>query len=390
MPRGHFAAWLCIASMSLAVSPAWSAAPKTTPASQEAAVRYQRGIALYKDGDYAAALAEFRAAYRALPSWEVLYNVGLCERRLYKYGDSVKNLESYLSQGGARVPKDRRDAVAKELSEIRALTAVVTITVPGDPADVTIDGEPVGSSPFKEPFLLGPGKKIFKAIREGQQPAERSEEIISGTMVTVTLAPKAKPTEPGILALEAQPKNAVISVDGKLQGTAPLTLTLEPGGHLITAEANGYQQYRQEVSLAEGQKREVSIFMDVEASARKKPLPIAGIVVGGVGLAAIGGAVALNLHGQAQAKAVSKLFQSGGTWDASYAAIEKDGQGSEAWSIVVGVAGGVALTTGVILTIVTLSSEGEVAPEEPPPEATSFFLTPLPGGGVYGGLQFKW
>jgi hypothetical protein len=382
---------LVIASLSLSGTTAWSAAPapKTTPASQEAAVRYQRGIALYKDGDYAAALAEFRAAYRALPSWEVLYNIGLCERRLYKYGDSVKNLESYLSQGGARVPKDRRDAVAKELSEIRALTAVVTIVVPGDPADVTIDGEPVGSSPFKEPFLLGPGKKIFKATREGQMPAERSEEIVSGTTVTINLAPKAKPTEPGTLAIEAQPKNAVISVDGKLQGTAPLNLTLEPGGHLITAEANGYQPYRQEVNLAEGQKREVSIYMDVEATARKKPFPVAGVIVGAVGLGAIGGAVGLNLHGQAQSKTITKLFQTGGTWDANYAAIEKDGQSSEAWSIVVGVAGGVALTTGIILTIVTLSSEGEV--EEPPPEtSTSLFLTPLPNGGVYGGVQLKW
>jgi hypothetical protein len=390
MARGFLAAMLCAAALSLAAGEAFAAAaPKQTPASQEAAVRYQRGIGLYKDGDYSAALAEFRAAYRALPSWEVLYNIGLCERRLFKYGDSVKNLESYLSQGGARVPKDRRDAVAKELSEIRALTAQVTISVPGEPADVTIDGEPVGSSPFKEPFLLGPGKKIFRAIREGQQPSEKSEEIVSGTQVTVTLAPKVKAVEPGVLALEAQPKNAVIYVDGKLHGTAPLSVTLEAGGHLITAEAQGYQSYRQEVTLAEGQKREVSIYMDPEVTARKKSFPVAGVIVGGLGLGAIGGAVALNLHGQAQAKRVSDLFTSGGTWDASYAAIEKDGQGSEAWSIVIGVAGGVALTTGVILTLVTLGSEGEVS-EEVQAESAGLFLTPLPEGGAYGGLRFKW
>ena len=387
MVRGQLAAWVCVAALCVPGAEAW-AAPKATPASQEAAVRYQRGIALYKDGDYSAALAEFRAAYRALPSWEVLYNIGLCERRLYRYGDAVKNLESYLSQGGARVPKDRRDAVAKELSEIRALTAIVTINVPGEPADVSIDGEPMGSSPFKTPFLLGPGKKVFRASREGQMPAEKSEEIVSGTQVTIVLNPKQKPTEPGILALEAQPKGAVISVDGKLQGTGPLTLTLEPGGHLITAEAPGYQAYRQEVTLAEGQKREVSVILDPEVTARKKAFPVACVVVGGVGLAAIGGSIALNLSATAASKTVSELFQTGGTWDAKLAKIEKDGQSSEAWSIVVGVAGGVALTTGVILTLITLSAEGEV--EEPPPETTSFFLTPLPGGGVYGGVGFRW
>jgi PEGA domain len=395
MAGRQLAVWACVAALTLSGAAAW-AAPKTTPASQEAATRYGRGIGLYKDGDYSAALAEFRAAYRALPSWEVLYNIGLCERRLYKYGDSVRNLEAYLSQGGSRVPKDRRDAVARELSEIRALTAVVTITVTGDPADVTIDGEAVGSSPFKEPFLLGPGKKVFKATREGENPAEKSEEIVSGTQVTIVLSPRPKVTEPAVLTMESSPKGAVISVDGKLAGTAPLTVTLEPGGHLVVAEAPGHQTYSQEVALAEGQKRELSIVMDAEVGARRRPFPVAGLIVSGVGLAGIGGSIGLNVSAQASAREVTELFQNGGTWDAAMAKVEKSGQSAEAWSIVVGVAGGVALTTGVILTLITVTSESEEVPaggtpaEEAPVEGAGLFLTPLPGGGVYGGLGFKW
>lgn len=395
MARGHFVLWACVFGLSLPAAPA-VAAGKQTPAQQEAATRYGRGIALYKDGDYSAALAEFRAAYRALPSWEVLYNIGLCERRLYKYGDSVKNLEQYLSQGGPRVPKDRRDAVARELSEIRALTAIVTIVVTGDPADVTIDGEAVGSSPFKDPFLLGPGKKVFKASREGDVSAEKAEEIVSGTSVTITLSPRAKVTEPAVLALESSPKGAIISVDGKLAGTSPLSLKLEPGGHLVVAELQGYQTYSQEVALAEGQKRDLQILLDPEVTARRRPFPVAGIIVGGVGLAGIGGSIALNLSAQANAREVTEFFATGGTWDARMAQVERNGQSAQAWSIVTGVAGGVALTTGVILVLVTLGSDaGEEVPVEPeqnaaPVEDARLFLSPLPEGGAVAGFGFKW
>lgn len=389
MARGLSRVLLCLAALALAAPSGSAWAQKSSPAAKEAGTRYQRGIALYKDGDYGAALAEFRAAYRALPSWEVLYNIGLCERRLYKYGDAVKNLESYLSQGGARVPKDRREAVARELSEIRALTAEVTVTVTGEPADVTIDGEPVGSSPFKEPFLLGPGKKLFRATREGELPAEKVEEIVSGTKVAVVLSPKPKVVEQATLVIDSTPKGALVYIDGKLQGSAPLTATLEPGGHLVVAEVDGYQAWSLEVALAEGQKRELKIELEREAGARPRPFPVAGVVVGGVGLAAIGGAVGLNLAAQSAAQRVTDLFREGGDWSPDYAKVEKDGKAYEAWSIVVGVAGGVALTTGIILTLVTVTSDPP-EPEETVVESASLFLTPLPEGGAYGGVGFRW
>jgi PEGA domain len=394
MSRRNLGVWVCVFGLLLPGLPA-VAAGKQTPAQQEAATRYGRGIALYKDGDYSAALAEFRAAYRALPSWEVLYNIGLCERRLYKYGDSVKNLEAYLAQGGPRVPKDRRDAVARELSEIRALTAIVVINVTGDPADVTIDGEAVGSSPFKDPFLLGPGKKVFRASREGDVSAEKAEEIVSGTSVTIVLTPKPKVTEPAVLSLESSPKGAIISVDGKLAGTAPLSVTLEPGGHLVVAELEGYQTYSQEVALAEGQKRDLQVLLDPEVTAKRRPFPVAGLIVGGVGLAGIGGSVALNLSAQANAREVTDFFATGGTWDARMQQVERNGQSAQGWSIVTGIAGGVALTTGVILVLVTLGSEsGEDAStgteEHAPVEDARLFLAPLPEGGAAAGFGFRW
>ena len=100
---------------------------------EEAGSHFSKGIDFYKEDNYAAALAEFNAAYKAVPSYEVLFNIGLSERRLFKYGASVKSLNKYLSEGGAKVPKDRREAVKKELDAIRELVAEVTIKVEGAP-----------------------------------------------------------------------------------------------------------------------------------------------------------------------------------------------------------------------------------------------------------------
>lgn len=378
----RFRAWGVVALLAaLAVGPALA---QDKAARKEAGARYQRGITLYKDGDYGAALAEFRAAYRAAPSFEVLYNIGLCERRLFKYGEAVADLERYLKEGGGKVPRDRRDAVAKELSEIRALTAEVTITVVGDSADVFIDGEKVGMAPLSGPLLLGPGKKTFKATREGFEPGEKVEEIVSGTKVAIQLEPKTREADPADLVVESSPAGAVVTVDGKLAGAAPVKLSLPPGGHTVVADLGGYQTFRQEVTLASGQKRQLVVALEPEVVAQKRQFPVAGVIVAGVGLGAIGGAVGLNLAAQGSARQVSDLFETGNVvWDANAAAIEASGQRAQTWSIVLGIAGGVALTTGLIMTLVTLSQGGEDAPVED----ASLMLTPLPEGGAYGSLR---
>lgn len=175
-------------------------AKKEAQAKKEAADHYKKGVALFKEGDFASALAEFRAAYQALPSFEVLYNLGLTERRLFKYGQAVRTLNRYLEEGGKKVPADRRESVESELAQIRALTSQVTVTVEGAPAKVLVDGEEVGVTPLSEPVLLGPGRHVIRAVRDGEsEPAEESFELASGSTKEVALSfkKKAGPVEIG-------------------------------------------------------------------------------------------------------------------------------------------------------------------------------------------------
>src|SRR3954470_7819868 len=56
------------------------AAPAQSEKVKEATTRFERGLALYDDGDFDAALVEFNRAYSLSPTYKILYNIGKIER----------------------------------------------------------------------------------------------------------------------------------------------------------------------------------------------------------------------------------------------------------------------------------------------------------------------
>lgn len=380
MPRR--ARWLIVLllSWSLAASAAQSAAEK------EAATRFQRGVSLFKDGDFEAALTEFKQAYRLAPFYEVLYNIGLTQRRLYQYGAAVKALNDYLEQGGKKISPQRRELVRRELEEIRQLTAMVTVVVKGEgPATLTVDGEAAGQTPLREPLLLRPGKHTFLATR-GTHTASESVELLTGTQATVTLEPKPKADQEGRLIVNSEPADAIISIDGTLHGEAPVVATLPAGAHTVTANQDGYAATEQEVVLLPGQSRTITVKLLPTGDGAASPggprrVPVAGIVVGTAGLGLIGGAIAFNLQAQASARQMTTLFASGGAYDGAAAGFEASGHTASALSWVLGVTGGLTFGTGLILVLSELLS-GEA-------EETSFFIAPV-NQGFAAAWRFSW
>jgi tetratricopeptide (TPR) repeat protein len=121
-PWGRDVALLC-ASLVLAHAPrgalAQSApqggAPQTAEAAREARERFQRGVELYKEGDYRAALLEFRHAYRLSPNPVVLFNIAQSHYELRDYAGAKTAFEtspraaprSRPSGGGRSRPSSR-------------------------------------------------------------------------------------------------------------------------------------------------------------------------------------------------------------------------------------------------------------------------------------------
>jgi len=70
---------------------------------REAGKHFQRGVTLYNETDYRAALVEFRRAYDLAPNAAVLYNIGETEYQLRDYASALITLG----------PCIRREAFAK-------------------------------------------------------------------------------------------------------------------------------------------------------------------------------------------------------------------------------------------------------------------------------------
>src|SRR5262249_23112750 len=96
--RRKLASCLLLAVMLMTVSIARADEPSDR-AKEEAGTRFERGVKLYEAQDYAAALAEFEAAYRLIPRYQVLFNIGVTQKRLFRYNDAVRSLKRYLELG---------------------------------------------------------------------------------------------------------------------------------------------------------------------------------------------------------------------------------------------------------------------------------------------------
>src|SRR3954447_4736357 len=68
------------------------------PKMEEAKRHFAQGIALYNDGNFNAALAEFEAAYKIKQAPSVLYNIGLSQKSLFHYNEAIASLQEYLAK----------------------------------------------------------------------------------------------------------------------------------------------------------------------------------------------------------------------------------------------------------------------------------------------------
>jgi hypothetical protein len=206
------AATLAIAHLTASLGAHAQPAPTPSPAAaraakQEAATRFRKGLELYNDGDYQAALVEFRRAYDLAPSYQVLYNIGQVYFQLQDYAGALTALERYLAEGGAGVPAARRADVEKDVAKLRQRVAHLEVATSVDDAEVALDDAPIGKTPFPKPVLVSAGKHKLTATKSGRVTATKVFEIASGDTLKLSLdLPDASP--PAQPPPEAPPRPA--------------------------------------------------------------------------------------------------------------------------------------------------------------------------------------
>lgn len=106
---------------------------------QEAKERVARGEKLFEEGNFDAALAEFRRSYDTMQGhparYLVLYNIGQCYEKLYLYDSALESYQSYLFEGGESA--EDRATVRAKMDLLSTLLGKLELTVTSE------DGAPV-------------------------------------------------------------------------------------------------------------------------------------------------------------------------------------------------------------------------------------------------------
>jgi tetratricopeptide (TPR) repeat protein len=119
----------------------------------EAKHRVARAEKLFDDGNYDAALAEFQRTYETMEGHAarhvVLYNIGQCFEKLYRYDAAIAAYRDYLEQGGNAA--EDAPTVRAKLELLEDLLGVLKITVtsghgPVRDFEVWVDGRLVAKN----------------------------------------------------------------------------------------------------------------------------------------------------------------------------------------------------------------------------------------------------
>jgi hypothetical protein len=282
-----------VVALSTSLAVAQETPPLTPPPApadantEEARHHFTQAVALYNDGNYDAALAEFLAAYRTKPSPFILYNIGLTYKALFLYNDSIRTLEQYLRDEQKLTP-ERRSEVEQMLREMQALLARVDMSITPDGALVRVDGRQIGRAPIGE-YLLAAGRHVIEVSADGYTSQTREIMITAGVPSSLAIALPIIP-KTGRIRVDVRPNGATVKIDSQVY-PPPVDLELPLGGHTLEAWATGYQVHREELLIAPGQTRDVSVLLKRPPIYKRAALwvPVA------IGIVAVAAAVATPL-----------------------------------------------------------------------------------------------
>lgn len=141
--------------------------------------------------------------------------------------------------------------------------ATLTVGVNVDGAAVTLDGQPLGTSPLTTQTIPC-GAHELGATLDGYSRAQSSVQTHAGEVLTVSL--ELVRAQVGNIAVDVTPVEAEVLLDGKAQGTGPRTLSSVPAGsHTIVARARGYVDGTMPVALGVDETARVSLSLTKQA-----------------------------------------------------------------------------------------------------------------------------
>jgi hypothetical protein len=182
-----------------------------------ARVHFRNGVDFYHEGNFRAALIEFKRAYKASPHYKLLYNLGQVSLELQEDGSAIDYFTHYLREGGGELSPERKLEVQQDLLRLQARLARATITTDQAGAEIYVDEGFVGTSPLSAPVRLSVGRHHIRAKQHGVITADRTVEVAAGDSLVVALELATRTRE---VSKPPAPSTTVLQEDGGLSPAA--------------------------------------------------------------------------------------------------------------------------------------------------------------------------
>lgn len=174
------ARWAAVCVVGLALARAGQAPSQTVEEKQASKEHFAQGVALFDQGDYASALAEFQASHELFPHWKILRNIGMCH---YKLGGNLKAaavFSDFLEQGGGDIDAAAAQEVQGILKELKSKLGLFRLTGDFSGATLSIDGEVEEEGSEGKDIYLTPGLHHVTITKGGKVIVEKDMAIESG------------------------------------------------------------------------------------------------------------------------------------------------------------------------------------------------------------------
>ena len=175
---------VAVAALAMAWSASAAAAEKKKP-EDEAKAQFDAGVGLFEAGQFEKASVAFARAYELRPSYKITYLVARCENELGHYAASLEAYTRYLTEGGDKVEKARREEVEKEIERLNALVGSVVVETEASGATVFVDERRVGETPLKDALFVDLGEHEIQVKKGGEELHREIVKVAGGQRVVV-------------------------------------------------------------------------------------------------------------------------------------------------------------------------------------------------------------
>ncbi len=304
----------------LALALLLTAAPAAAEdATQQAKMLFNAGAQAYEAGQFPAAIQALGEAYRLSPRPGILFSLAQAHRKQYlvdrqpaQLREAVKLYREYIAKvesGGRR--GDAVQALAELEPSLATLGAAeatapaapverkaptrLMVSVPIKEATIALDGGKPGEAPLIAEVT--PGKHTVKVTAAGFLPEEREVQAAEGGIVALDVPLRE---QPALLSVSAR-DGSDIAIDGRNTATTPLARPLElpSGRHFIAVTRRGYQAFSEDVDLARGESKTLTVRLEV-TSQRTAAWVLVGAAAVGIVAGGTLAAVAVAQQGHAQ------------------------------------------------------------------------------------------